>query len=228
MIICNKFNGYLPAEGGNRTYWKGGSNKQAKIANQMEQERQRKMQEAIATIRDIFADPARDDIYNQQEQAVYDLNAKSVQDQYDQAERQNRFGLARNGLMGGSADVDSNANLQKITNEGLVQAKALGQQAAGNLRSSDESAKQNLISLAESGMDSGTAATLAQSQMAANQQNALGQRGASAITGLFDGLAQGYLTKQIMDAYQQGYNFGNNRNYGSTGNTRNSYGGSAT
>ena len=207
---------------------KGGSDKQAKIANQMERERQARMQEAIAAIRDIFADAGRDALYDQQEQAVYDLNAKSVNDQYEQAERNNRFGLARNGLMGGSAEVDSNADLQKITNEGLVQAKALGQQAGGQLRSSDESAKQNLISLAESGMDSSTAANLAQSQMATNMQNALGQRGASAISGLFDGLMAGYLNNRVLDAYQQGYNFGNQRNYGSTGSTSNTYGGTTS
>ena len=46
----------------------------------------------------------REKLYGEQEQAVYDLNAKDVNDQYADAERANRFGLARNGLMGGSAD----------------------------------------------------------------------------------------------------------------------------
>ena len=67
---------------------------------------------------------SREKLYDEQEQAVYDLNAKEVNDQYADAERANRFALARNGLLGGSADVDSNANLQEKTNEGLVQAKA--------------------------------------------------------------------------------------------------------
>lgn len=212
-----------------RVFWKGGSDKQAKIANRMEQERRARMQEAIASIRDIFADAGRDALYDQQEQAVYDLNSKSANDQYEAAERRNRFGLARNGLMGGSADVDSNADLQKTLNEGLVQARALGQQAAGQLRSSDESAKQNLISLAESGMDSSTAANLAQSQMATNMQNALGQRGASAISGLFDGLMAGYLNNRVQDAYQRGYDFGTYGNSNATGlNSKKTYGGSAT
>ena len=160
---------------------------------------------------------SREKLYDEQEQAVYDLNAKEVNDQYADAERANRFALARNGLLGGSADVDSNANLQEKTNEGLVQAKALGQQAASDLRTADEQSKQSLIAMAQSGIDTGTAQQMAQAQLNANAQSALGQRGGATIGNLFDNLSQAYLTRQIMQAANNGYNlYGNNYNNLST------------
>ena len=147
---------------------------------------------------------SREKLYDEQEQAVYDLNAKEVNDQYADAERANRFALARNGLLGGSSDVESNANLQEKTNEGLVQAKALGQQAASDLRTADEQSKQSLIAMAQSGIDTGTAQQMAQAQLNANAQSALGQRGGATIGNLFDNLSQAYLTRKIMQAANNG------------------------
>lgn len=169
---------------------------------------------------------SREKLYDEQEQAVYDLNAKEVNDQYADAERANRFALARNGLLGGSSDVESNANLQEKTNEGLVQAKALGQQAASDLRTADEQSKQSLIAMAQSGIDTGTAQQMAQAQLNANAQSALGQRGGATIGDLFDNLSQAYLTRQFMQAANNGYNlYGNNYNNLSTSK---SYGGTNT
>ena len=160
-------------------------------------------------------------LYDEQQQAIYDLNAKEVNDQYADAERANRFALARNGLLGGSSDIESNANLQEKTNEGLIQAQALGQQAASDLRTADEQSKQNLIAMAQSGIDTGTAQQMAAAQLNANAQSALGQRGGASIGNLFDNLGQAYLNRQIMNAANNGYNYYNN-GYG-TNSTRKEY-----
>lgn len=109
----------------------------------------------------VTPENSREKLYDEQQQAVYDLNAKEVNDQYADAERANRFALARNGLLGGSSDVESNAKLQEKTNEGLIKATALGQQAASDLRTADEQSKQSLISMAQSGIDTGTAQQMA-------------------------------------------------------------------
>ena len=163
----------------------------------------------------------REKLYSEQQQAVYDINAKSVNDQYADAERTNRFALARNGLLGGSSDVESNANLQEKTNEGLVQAQALGQQAASDLRTADEQSKQNLIAMAQSGIDTGTAQQMAAAQLNANAQSALGQRGGATIGNLFDNLGQAYLNRQIMNAVNNGYNYNFNNGIGNS--TRKEY-----
>ena len=67
---------------------------------------------------------------------------------------------------------------------------------------------------------------MAQAQLSANAQSALGQRGGATIGSLFDNLSQAYLTRQIMNAAQNGYNLYNN-NYGNL-STNKSYGGTSS
>ena len=163
----------------------------------------------------VTPENSREKLYDEQQQAVYDLNAKAVKDQYADAERANRFGLARNGLLGGSSNIESNALLQEKNNEGLIQAQALGQQSASALRTSDEQAKQSLIATAQSGIDTGTAQQMAAAQLNSNAQSALGQRGGATIGSLFDNLGQAYLTRQLLQASNNGYNLYNNQ-YGNS------------
>lgn len=208
MIIPNKFNGYTPD--GLRTYEKGGgSNKAYKL--QLAQ--QQRMQAAIAAINQIFNNNNRQGLYDQQKQAVYDLNKNQLDDNYNQAERTNRFALARNGLTGGSADIDAQADLSKRYAKGLVEAEGLGQAAAADLQQADETAKSNLISLAEAGLDSGSAANQASSALNNNYQAALGNRSAATIADYFNNMSQLYLAnkigQQVSDAYNRGY-YGSN------------------
>lgn len=135
----------------------------------------------------------REKLYGEQRQAVYDINARDVNRQYGDAEKANRFGLARNGLMGGSADVDSNARLQEMTNEGLVKAGGIADNAASALRTADESARQSLISMAQSGIDTGTAQQMAQQQLESTSQRAQGERSGASVGNLFGNLSQAYL-----------------------------------
>ena len=67
---------------------------------------------------------------------------------------------------------------------------------------------------------------MAQAQLSANAQSALGQRGGATIGSLFDNLSQAYLTNKLMNAAQNGYNLYNN-NYGNL-STSKSYGGTNT
>ena len=166
--------------------------------------------ELFTGVETVKPENKREKLYDEQQQAVYDLNAKAVKDQYGDAERANRFALARNGLLGGSSNIESNALLQEKNNEGLIKATALGQQAASDLRTADEQSKQSLISMAQSGIDTGTAQQMAAAQLNSNAQSALGQRGGATIGSLFDNLGQAYLTRQILNAQNNGYNlYGN-------------------
>ena len=169
----------------------------------------------------------RQDLYDEQNNAVYELNKNTLDDNYADAERANRFALARNGLTGGSADVDSQADLSERYAKGLVEAKGLGQTAAADLQQSDESAKSNLISLAESGLDAGSAANQAASSLNANYQSALGDRSASTIANAFNNMAQLYLTNKLSRAMADAYNSGYDNTSNINGlNTRKGYQGS--
>ena len=170
--------------------------------------------ELFTGVETVKPENKREKLYDEQRQAVYDINAKDVNRQYGDAEKANRFGLARNGLMGGSADVDSNARLQEMTNEGLVKAGGIADNASSSLRSADESARQSLIAMAQSGIDTGTAQQMAQQQLESSSQRAQGERSGASIGNLFGGLSQAYLrgnTNQntTQNVVNNGYNGGN-------------------
>jgi len=202
MIIPNKFNGYAP-DGGRQYHKKGGS---SGAAERMEQERQSRINAAVSAINNIFAGAGRDNLYNQHKDAVYNINVKDVADQYSDAERANRFGLARHGLMGGSADIDSQARLQEKANEGYVKAAGLADSAVSDFMAADERSKQSLLSMAQSGIDTGTAQQMALNNLNANAQSAAGSSAGASIGGLFNNLGQAYLTRQIMDSANRGWN----------------------
>lgn len=166
----------------------------------------------------------RQQMYNEQKQAVFDVNKRDIDRQYGMAERDNRFGLARAGLLGGSADVDSNALLQDKTNEGLIKARGLGDAAAADLKLADERARQGLISMAQSGIDTGTAESMALRSLDAQAQNAQGARTGATIGSLFDDLGAAYLFNQIRAGQQAGANMYGQQDYGVPG-TRKSYSG---
>lgn len=150
----------------------------------------------------------RNDLYAEQKQAVFDINKRDVDRQYREAERQNRFGLARSGLMGGSVDVDSNAELQDKTNEGLMKAAGLGEQAAADLKTADERSRQSLISMAQSGIDTGTAQQMALRQLDATAQQAAGNRAGATIGSLFNDMSQAYLMRQYGQGMRAGQQAG--------------------
>lgn len=143
-------------------------------------------------------------LYDQQRKAVYDLNRLDVDRQAAEAERANRFGLARAGLLGGSANVDSIGDLDRRTNEGLMRAGGIADQASADLFSADERTRANLISLAQSGIDTGTAAQQALKGLEVNAANAAGARAGATVGDLFGSMSQAYLMNQMRQGQQAG------------------------
>ena len=154
----------------------------------------------------VDGDPAnsREQMSTNQRQAVYDLNTRDVNRQAADAERINRFALARNGLLGGSADVDSGFEINRMTNEGLMKAGGIADQAAADLRMSDERTRGNLISMAQSGIDTGTAQQMALSGLAANAEAAKSSAAAATVGDLFSGLSGAYMGNMYNNAYKAG------------------------
>lgn len=214
---------------------KGGGGDPGAAARQQEAERQARVKAATEEINRIFnqqtlgstvAKTKRDDLYAEQKSAVYDLNKREVDRQAAEAERINRFGLARAGLMGGSVNVDSVADLDRRTNEGLMRAGGIADQAAADLKTQDERTRSNLISLAQSGIDTGTAAQQALKGLEVNSANAASARAGSTVGQLFNDLSQAYLFNQQNQGRQIGaqqggqwYGVSSTRSGGSQGTT---------
>lgn len=138
----------------------------------------------------------REKLYGDQRSAVYDLNSQEVNRQAQDAERANRFGLARSGLAGGSVDVDSVADINRRTNEGLLRAGGIADQSAADLRAADEGTRSNLISMAQSGIDTGSASTMALNGLKVNADSVASQRSGASVGSLFNDMSQAYLLNQ--------------------------------
>lgn len=197
MLIANKHSGY--ARDGIRLHHKGGGDPGAE-ARAQEADRQARIAAATEKINSIFTPGTefnpREDLYKDQRSAVYDLNSKEVSRQAQDAERANRFGLARAGLAGGSVDVESAEEINRRTNEGLLRAGGIADQSAADLRAADEKTRANLISMAQSGIDTGSASTMALNGLKVNADNVAAQRSGSNIGSLFNDMSQAYLVNQ--------------------------------
>lgn len=147
---------------------------------------------------------AREKLYDDLSGAVKETAMRDVDKQYTKASRANTFGLARAGLLGGSVDAEAGGELQTTYGEGKLKAAQAGMSAASDLRATDEKTRQNLISLAQSGMDVGTASSLAAGQMGAAAEVAKNNANAASVGSLFDGMSQAYLTNQMLKARQPG------------------------
>lgn len=139
---------------------------------------------------------ARDAMYSDIQSATTETALRGLDRQYDTASKQNKFGLARSGLLGGSVDAESGADLSTRYGEGRMQAQAAGIGAASELRALDEKTRQNLISLAQSGIDTGTASNLALGQMQAAADSARSTSQSATVGDLFSNMGQAYLRQQ--------------------------------
>lgn len=146
------------------------------------------------------AKAAREALYSDIGDATTQTATRDLDKQFTRASDQNIFGLARAGLSGGSVDAESGGDLQSRYGEGKIRAKQAGIGAASDLKSVDEKTRQNLIGLAQSGIDTGTAASLAAGQSAAAADVARANTAGASIGQLFDNMGQAYLNNRVATA----------------------------
>lgn len=200
-MIPRARNGYSPD--GTRLLFKGGDGGAGQLRAD-EAARQAKVQAAVDAINAQFS-RAGTAAYDDLGSAVTGVAQADLDKQFTVADKQNRFGLARSGLLGGSVDAEAGAELGQRYGEGQIKATQAGIGAAADLKSTDERTRQNLISLAQSGIDTGTAASLAASQTAAAANAARAQVPAATVGDLFSNLSQAYLSNQaIQGRYPNG------------------------
>ena len=95
------------------------------------------------------------------------------------------FGLQRNGLLGGSVDVDTHRDITDANQRSVIQANQLADSQVASMRSNDESTRADLISRINAGLDADSAAATASQRMAINRQQALSQPSSGALNNLF-------------------------------------------
>lgn len=95
------------------------------------------------------------------------------------------FGLQRNGLFGGSVDVDTHRDITDANQRSVIQANQLADSQVASMRSNDESTRAELISRINAGLDADSAAATASQRMAINRQQALSEPSSGALNNLF-------------------------------------------
>ncbi|HET9679403.1 MAG TPA: hypothetical protein VFP95_02445 [Gammaproteobacteria bacterium] len=177
----------------------GGDNDAAEQAQRQERQRRRQINNAIANINRVFSDPERQEQYDDYRENVLALNKTALNDKYEDAQRALKFSLARTGQTGGSVDANLTANTNESYLEGLLRATKRAREATSRLRSADAQSKQNLISLAQSGLSSTQAATQAAADMQANIQMAQSLAVPRLANDLFDVAASYYANSLTKD-----------------------------
>ena len=95
------------------------------------------------------------------------------------------FGLQRNGLFGGSVDVDTHKSITDANQRSIIQANQYADNQVAQMRSNDESTRADLISRINAGLDADSAAATASQRMAINRQQALSEPSSGALNNLF-------------------------------------------
>lgn len=197
----------------------GGGGSAAKAAQQQEAARQAGITQAVGQINSIYGSPQRQQQYTDFQNAMQAYNLNQLDKQKTDADRNLNFALARQGLTGGSADADASANLAKDYNQGVLKSEQAASSAASQLQAQDQAQKQQLIGLAESGLDATSASNQALTGLQTNLANAMAQGQAQDLGDMFSGLANYYTNSQQADAYRKSLN--GTQTYGLFGPTLN-------
>lgn len=186
----------------------GGGNSAQKQAEQQEAERQRQITQSTAAINKLFDAPSRTAQYDQIAADTTKYYTSDLDRQNAEAQRKLKFSLARSGNAGGSLQFDQGAQLGKDYERGLLEATRRGQQAAASLRGQDEATRQNLVAMAQAGLDTTTASSEAASALRSNLQAGQADATANALGDLFSDVNQIYGTSQDAAAARRGMLFG--------------------
>lgn len=172
------------------------------------QEEDMRVNAAIASLNDIFgiSNPdnmaQRESLYSTVRTDAVNKAKQDLEKDYGVAKRQLGFTLARQGLSGGSADVDQGRELTDRYQQGILEAANIGDSTANNFRSSDDKTRVNLINNIRAGLDGGQASQMAYEGMRNNANQARVEAQNASLAGFFNNLMNGWNQYQ----YQQGVN----------------------
>ena len=178
----------------------GTNNSAANAANAANTQQQQQIQNSVNQITSAYGSPNR---ANQIEQYGQNLNkyyTGQVNNQEAINARNLTFANARSGLTGGSAAVDSNAQLQKDYTQGLLTASQQAQAGTSALQQSDVNAKNQLISLAQQGNLTGAGPSLAATAQNATLGAAANFGNANSLGNVFAGTQGIYQNEQTAAA----------------------------
>lgn len=167
-------------------------NRAQREAQAAEDQRRREIAETQRRIESIFSDPSRDAGIRDVEEATRAYLTQDLDRQNKRSARELKFALARDGQTMGSVDVDRNRDLSEGYLRGAIEVQRRANAAGNSLRQADQTSKQNLFALAQSGLDMTTAVRQASQTMQANLAGAKTDALQSGLGDLFGDLGAVY------------------------------------
>lgn len=170
----------------------GGSDNAQREAQAAEEARRRQVEATQRQVEAIFTDPSREAGIKDVEGATRDYLTDDLNRQNALTQRQLKFALARDGQTMGSVDVDLNRNVGEDYLRAAIEVQRRANAAGNSLRQADQSSKLNLFSLAQQGLDIGTAARQAGEAMRSNIAGAKADAMQSGLGDMFSNLGRVY------------------------------------
>jgi len=196
----------------------GGSNHKASDEAAAQQAtRNQSIANATNAINGIYESPKRQQQYSDFLNAVRTNYTNDANRQQAVTARQTKFAAARNGLTGGSADVDAQRRLGEEYSAGLVNAESKAQGALAGLKAQDNTARLNLTQLAASGLDVTSAAQQANAQLQQAADAAASSSTANGLGDIFGAATKAYQAEQAAAAQRAGYRQPIGSLYGNSG-----------
>lgn len=161
------------------------SNNASNAAAAANADQQAQIQNSISQIQNAYANPNRQSQYTQYGTNLNNYYTGQVNNQEAINARNLKFANARSGLTGGSAAVDSNAQLQKDYTQGLLNATQQATAGVNALKQADVNSENQLIGNAQSGGFVGTIPSAVASSNAANLGIAQNYGNANALGNAF-------------------------------------------
>lgn len=186
----------------------GGSNKAQQQAAADNAKKQADIDAAISGINKIYDSPDRQKQYDQLGADTTKYYTDDVNQQEAINARKLKFALARSGLAGGSEQAYQGQQLGQAYDKAIIAATRQGQSAEANLRSQDEQQRQNLINMAEAGLDAGTASNEATNSLRNNLLSANASSTADSLGNMFGDFSSMYQQSQDQKAARQGALYG--------------------
>lgn len=180
----------------------GGANDASKAAQAQEAQRQATIAQNVSSINSAFSN--RGGQYADYQKALQGQYETELNRQQGIAARNSKFALARTGLTGGSAAVDAGKLLSQDEQRGTINAQQQVQGATAKLQASDESTRQQMISLAQGGGDIGDAATQTANGLRANIGNASNANIQQNLGNAFGDVATNYTNMNTAAALRRG------------------------
>lgn len=183
------------------------SDKASKQARADEMARLASIARTQGAINSVFNSPERASDIADFVAATRDYFMRDLNEQKVLNDRQLKFALARGGQVGGTLQRDKQAQFGRDYGKGVLTVERKAQGAGADLEGQDQAARQQLLSLATTGIDANTGASQAAAAMRSSLEGAKSTSQMQNLGDLFGSFSKFYEDSKNEKARRQGWDY---------------------